>query len=121
MKLPVLCAIKAIWLLLATSIFLLTLSIYDGTATTRDAELILVYGMIFLSFPTGLLILLATGLVGHLAVAAGMEFSIPSNYLVLTIEWIIFLSSGYLQWFVLLPRAWRRWKTRSSAINTTSH
>jgi hypothetical protein len=118
MKLPVLSAMKAIWLLLATSVYFLTLSLYDGTATTSDSELILVYGMIVLSFPTSLLILLTVGLFGLLAVAAGAEFSIPTNYLVLTIEWIIFLGCGYMQWFVLLPRAWRRWKTRSGAIST---
>lgn len=120
MKRPVLSAIKAIWLLLATGTFLLTLSLYNGTATTSDSELILVYGMIVLSFPSSLLILLAVGLFGHLAVAAGVEFSIPTNYLVLTIEWIVFLCSGYLQWFVLIPRAWRRWKRRSGAISTPS-
>lgn len=121
MKFHVLLIVKVIWLLLATSIFFLTLDIYDGTASTRDAELILIYGMIVLSFPASQLIALAIGLFGHLATAMGMNMAISNNYLTLTIEWIIFLSSGYLQWFVLFPWLWRRWKKRRAGTSTSSH
>jgi hypothetical protein len=121
MKIRMFLIIKVLWLLLATCIFLLTLDVYDGTASTRDAELILIYGMIVLSFPVSQLVALAIGLFGHLAAAIGVDMAISTDYLTLTIEWIIFLSSGYLQWFVLLPWSWRRWKTWRAGTNSSSH
>jgi hypothetical protein len=121
MNIQGLLVVKAIWLLLATCIFLLTLDLYDGTANTRDAELILIYGMLALYFPASQFVVLAIGLFGHLTVAMGWGLTIPTTYLTLTIEWIIFVICGYLQWFVLLPWVWRRWKTWRAGINSPRH
>jgi hypothetical protein len=103
-----------IWLLLATSTLVATLGLYDGTAQTRDAELVLFYGMFALSFPASLVILMSVGALGYSATLFGISMAIPMNSLVLTIEWATFLVSGYLQWFVLLPWCVRKWKTRQT-------
>jgi hypothetical protein len=105
-------AVKVVWLLLAFGILAFTLYVYDGTPATRDVELILLYGMLVLSFPVSLIAALAVGAAGYLAEALGSRFSIPTGYLTLAFEWLILLGLGYLQWFVLLPRLWRAWKNR---------
>ncbi len=103
---------KVSWLLFAIGILLFTLHLYDGTPATRDAELILLYGMMALSFPASQVVALILGAIGYLSEMWGESLSIPSNYLTLVAEWLVFLGVGYLQWFVLLPWLWRRWKSR---------
>lgn len=101
---------KVFWLLLSTGILLFTLHLYDGMPATRDAELILMYGMLVLSFPASQVVLLILGAIGSLAEVWGGGFSIPTNHLTLVVDWLFFLGVGYLQWFMLLPWLWRKWK-----------
>ncbi len=112
-------AAKVGWLLLATGVFLFSLWIYDGTSATQDAELILAYGMLTLSFPASQVVLLILGAIGYLAETWGGSFSIPMNYLTLVLEWLVFLGAGYMQWFVLLPWLWRKWKMRQIKTKNT--
>lgn len=111
---------KVSWLALASGVLVFTLYLYDGTPATRDAELVLLYGMLALSFPASQVVALVLGAVGYLAEALGGGLSIPTNYLTLVVEWLVFLGVGYAQWFVLLPWLWRKWKSRQ-ARSTIPH
>lgn len=102
---------KVVWLLMANGILIFTLHLYDGTPATRDAELILLYGMLILSFPASQIVLLILGAIGYLVELCGGKISVPINYLTLVVDWLVFLIVGYLQWFVLLPWLWRKLKT----------
>lgn len=104
--------LKALWTLLALGVLVLTFSIYDGTPATRDAELILLYGMMALSFPTSYACLLILGALGFFAEKWWGSLSINSGYATLIVEWLALFVVGYLQWFVLLPWLWRKWKAR---------
>jgi hypothetical protein len=103
---------KWCWLACSVGLLLLTLSIYDGTPATRDAELVLLYGMLFLCFPVSQLVALVFWLICLLIAATMHEFSIPVSYSTLVIEWLVLFIAGYFQWFVLLPWLWRKWKAR---------
>lgn len=112
MSRPVVLAAKLGWLILAVGILMFTLYLYDGTPATRDAELILVYSMLALAFPASQVVTLTLAAIGYVAEASGKSFSIPTTYLTIIVEWVVFLCAGYFQWFVLLPWLWRRWKVR---------
>ena len=43
---------------------------------------------------------------------------IGSNYVGFIVMWFSFFAMGYLQWFLLLPWLWRRWKIRHAQIAT---
>lgn len=101
---------KVGWLLLAVTVLLFTLYLYDGTPETHDAELILLYGMLVLSFPSSPVVAFILGGIGQLAETWVGSFSFPLSYLTLVAEWLIFLGVGYFQWFVLLPWLWRKIK-----------
>jgi len=103
-------ALKVSWLLLSVSVLFYTLYLYDGTPATKDAELILLYGMLTLSFPASLIVPLILGAIGYLLGVWGITFSIPSSYLTNAVEWLVLLGLGYLQWFVILPRFWHKFR-----------
>jgi len=46
---------RILWVGACVSVLALALNVYDGTPTTSDAEILLIYGMLVLSFPTGIL------------------------------------------------------------------
>ena len=104
-------AVKLGWSLLAVGVLFFTLFLYDGTPATSDAELILVYGMLTLSFPASLIISLVLSVIGYLVGVWGGNFSIPFNHLIIVVEWLVFLGLGYLQWFVFLPWLWHKLKS----------
>lgn len=120
MKLGPMVVAKVGWLSMATGVLVFTFYLYDGTPITHDAELILLYGMLALSFPASQLVALILGSVGYIAEKWGVDLSIPMSYMTLAVEWLIFLGAGYLQWFVLLPWLWRKWKSRR-AHSTIPH
>jgi hypothetical protein len=105
-------AVKVGWSLLSIGVLFFTLHLYDGTPSTSDAELILVYGMMTLSFPASLIISIILSVTDYLAGAWGGNLSIPLNHLTIIIEWLVFLGLGYLQWFVFLPWAWYKFRSR---------
>ncbi|WP_374658530.1 hypothetical protein [Inhella sp.] len=74
-------------------------------------EVLLRHGlmMMLLAAPSGWLL---TALVGVVLQLAGPSITGLADALLLTAACGL---SGYLQWFVLLPWLWRRWKGRSRA------
>ena len=67
-------------------------------AVTRD----MLFGMVVLSFPAGILYLLAVGCILFLL----SPFELPVSLYVLL--WFGFFVAGYLQWFHLLPQLLRK-------------
>jgi hypothetical protein len=103
-------ALRWLWTLCAFLVLLVTLVAYDGTPNS-DAEILLGYAMLALSFPSGLIIAIAYGLLGRVIYAvSGHVFT--TSYASIIVVWLIFSIAGYLQWFVLLPLLWRRLKAR---------
>lgn len=99
-----------LWTLGAVMALIASLIIYDGKPNS-DADLVLGYAMLALSFPLGFVISVAANLLGQIAYAtAGYVFT--TNYVSIIVTWFIFFIAGYVQWFVLLPWLWRKWKAK---------
>ncbi|MGI8423404.1 MAG: hypothetical protein ACR2NO_04745 [Chloroflexota bacterium] len=98
--------LKWTWITLAVAVLLLTLFFFDGRANS-DADTVLAYGMLTLSFPIGLFIALIAGGVGYVAHSA-FGYVVPVSYWSIVIGWILFAVGGYWQWFVLAPTLWRK-------------
>ncbi len=91
----------------ATALALLVIVLWLHNSYSSDAEVLLVYGMLVLSFPLGLLLPAAmSGLV-----AMGVSSPDPSIALFFT-EWLIFLILGWIQWSKVVPWAWRSVRDR---------
>lgn len=113
--------LKIAWVLCSVMVLIVTLIRYvPGPAS--DIGIFLLYGMLFLAFPASLLV------AGLFAVMALQEdfFGVPfldligSNYTGFSVMWLAFFAAGYLQWFVLLPSLWRKWKARRASGNALS-
>jgi hypothetical protein len=74
--------------------------------------------MLFLSFPFGDLFCLGLALLVYF-LGLKMNFVVPGNNLTFSFEWLILFSSGYFQWFVLIPYLKRKFfnnsKTKTKA------
>ena len=111
-------ALKWLWGLGAFLALLVSLVAYDGKPNS-DADLLLGYAMLTLSFPLGLVLAAASSLLGQIVYAAtGHIFT--TSYASLVVTWLVFFIAGYLQWFVLLPWLWRKWKARQAGGPTSS-
>jgi hypothetical protein len=104
------------WLTLVGLVFIWTLMSYQGLSDAQlKNEVVLrhVLTMLFLTLPSGWLLSSVVSAVLHLfdLTATGLSYA-----LLVTLTCGI---AGYLQWFVLLPGLWRRWKasrTQSAAV-----
>jgi hypothetical protein len=79
---------------------------YQGGADWKMEEN-LGFEMIVLGFPGSLVVAVCLAFVGHILGFVRMALPPPSRAEMIG-TWTIFLSTGYLQWFVLLPRLLRR-------------
>jgi len=107
--------LKTLWVLCSVAVLAVTLVRYDhGPAS--DIGVFLVYAMLFLAFPVSLLV---AGLFSLMALFQE-QFGVPlldlidSNYMGFVVMWLTFFLAGYVQWFVLLPWLWRKWRNRRS-------
>lgn len=102
--------LKWLWVLSALLALLASLAAYDGEPNS-DADLLLGYAMLTLSFPLGLIVAASFSILGQVAYATtGYVFT--TSYVSITVTWLIFFVAGYVQWFVLLPWLCRKWKAR---------
>lgn len=106
-------ALKIVWVICSVAVLVVTLARY-APGPSSDIGVFLAYGMLFLAFPVSLLI---AGLLAFLALIqeqSGVPLLdlIGSNYLGFSVMWLVFFVAGYMQWFVLLPWLWRKWKAR---------
>ncbi len=65
------------------------------------------YAMLTLTFPLGFLFNTVFGL-GLLMLHDSINFSVPLGFVLNLLTWVLFVAAGYLQWFVMLPNAWRK-------------
>lgn len=79
----------------------------------RGADTILAYVLLILSFPVALL-------VPFILMGTASLWPDGESILGLVGMWLAFFVAGYVQWFVLLPWLWRKWKGRC-ACSTTPH
>jgi hypothetical protein len=93
-------------------VLVMTLFLYDPR-TASDADLILVYGMLGLAFPSGFLVAAFVALLAYAEEATGVAI-VNANYGRGTIAliWLCFVVVGYFQWFMLLPWLTRKWRAR---------
>lgn len=94
---------RILWLLASVAVWAITLYAYDP-ATAKDADLILVYGMFVLAFPSGFLVAAFIALLAYVEEGTGVPM-LNANYGrgAITLMWLCFVVVGYLQWFRLLP------------------
>ena len=107
MRLP-----RILWLLASLAVLAITLYTYDP-ATAKDADLILVYGMFALAFPSGFLVAAFVALLAYVEEKTGVPM-INANYGrgTITLMWLCFVVAGYLQWFGLVPWLMEKWRGR---------
>lgn len=98
--------IKALWI--GATIFVLSITLYgfDGKPFS-DIWIISTWLMLILSLPAGLIVSFMHMILGKL-----FAITVETSYFSLTTEWLIYFILGYVQWFVLLPWLWRKWKAR---------
>lgn len=103
--------LKIVWVLCSIAVLVVTLTRY-APASASDIGVFLVYGMLFLAFPVSLLVAGLFALLALLQEQLGVPLLdlIGSNYVGFLVMWLVFFVAGYVQWFVLLPWLWRKWK-----------
>ena len=111
--------IKYAWILLAITVFRLFLGSHlNNEDSWFAAEMSMSYGMLILSFPSGLLYFMLAGLIFD-----SIHFYTPASYFLI---WFGTFIVGYLQWFWLIPYLSRQKEitklgiTQGAPINITS-
>jgi len=109
--------VKAVWVLLAILVLVVTLYGFDGKPNS-DIGIFLGWSLLAISFPLSLVIAM---LFSTFAIVAHEIWAttIPVTHLSLIVSWIAFVAAGYWQWFVLLPWLVRKLKERF-AIRSSS-
>lgn len=113
--------LKIVWVLCSVAVLAVTLTRYAPDSAS-DIGIFLVYGMLFLAFPVSLLVAALVALLALLQEQLGVPLLdlISSNYVGFSVMWLMFFIAGYVQWFVLLPWLWRKWKSRRAGGPTSS-
>ncbi len=103
---------RMLWLLASVAVLAITLYTYDPV-TAKDADLILVYGMLVLAFPSGFLVAAFIALLAYVEEITGVPL-LNANYGrgAITLIWLGFVVVGYLQWFRLSPCLVAIWRAR---------
>lgn len=100
--------VRATWIGIAVLMLLTTLFAFDGKPNS-DAEVVLAWSMLLLSFPSGLLVPLC-----HVFLNDYLSVTVHVSYLSIAIDWLGLAGLGYVQWFVLVPWIWRKWRARGT-------
>jgi hypothetical protein len=101
--------VKIVWSVLWCTALVATLWA-KNYESQRDIDLILTWLMIVVTFPSSLLgILIVSGIsyMWH----EFFHFAAYAGGIGIIITWLIFFSLGWLQWFVLVPRIFRKIRT----------
>lgn len=106
-----------LWLVVVASLFVWTMVSYSTQAVSElKNELLLRHGllMLVLTLPSGWI---ATALVSAILRLVGVDVAGIADALLVSLTCAV---AGYLQWFVLLPWLWRKWKARRAGGPTSS-
>nr|WP_060453824.1 hypothetical protein [Salmonella enterica] len=111
-------SIKMIWITMSISILcvsLLRLSQLDSNYDISELNSIMMYGMVIISFPTGIIFAIVLFL---FLLSFGFIFTtIHSEYVLTVAIWWWFLFGGYVQWFCLVGKMIKK-RGVSQVINT---
>jgi hypothetical protein len=94
--------IRVTWIALSIVILFFTtyrLMLLDSMRDVSELISIMSYGMMIISFPTGIASFLALMIIGVISSVLGIN--IENKYIIAALIWIFFLQGGYIQWFVL--------------------
>ena len=75
--------------------------------------------LVALTFPLGFAWALALNLAAYLMESTSLAAPVSDVWLAFPV-WMGFFVAGYVQWFVLLPWLWRKWKARQAGEPTSS-
>lgn len=106
-----------LWLVVVVSIFVWTMVSYNSQVVPElKNEILLRHGllMLVLTLPSGWV---ATALVGSIVSLIGIDLVGIADALLVSLTYAVV---GYLQWFMLLPWLWRKWKGRRAGSATPS-
>ena len=104
--------VKLFWTAVSLIVLLITLYKFDGKPNS-DIEVFLIWSMLVLSFPTGLLYLLLAALLVHSAEIL-FGFTLATSYISMLVTWSALFVLGYFQWFKLVPFLWEKIKRRKA-------
>lgn len=103
---------KTMWVSVSILLFSMNLYFYFFDNKNPDYGTVMIWGMLVLSFPCGLI---NVYVFGSLFIFFLKYFSLETEYLVqISVLWIGFVIIGYLQWFKLLPFFILKLKKRAS-------
>jgi hypothetical protein len=96
--------IKIGWILIAVLLYLFTGLGYldDPKSYTGESALAMYYSMFFITFPIGYLLSCGHSFINYF-LYSNYKIVVPDNFLFFTLDWLLFFSFGYFQWFVLFP------------------
>jgi hypothetical protein len=97
---------KRTWVSLSVLVLIIAIAGYDGRPNS-DAEEVLLWFMLVLSFPASLLYSVAFAGVAIL-LHRHTQVTIPASHWSMGVAWVALFALGYLQWFVVVPRAIRK-------------
>lgn len=97
-------ALVARWTWIALTTLALCIALALFSAGKKDADIVLAYAMVVLSFPIGFVI-------GPM-IGSALSWD---GYGSLMIYWVVNAIFGYLQWFVVLPRLIAAFRSRNKA------
>jgi hypothetical protein len=99
---------KLAWCLISVAILVYALTFREGP-NARERDIIVIYCMLAMSFPLGLV---GSGVATALLLLAD-KLDFPNSVHPLRdtlLTWLLFFGFGYLQWFVLIPWVVKRVK-----------
>ena len=91
----------ALWVVTSLGVLATSLYSYDGQPNS-DIGVFLAWAMVFLSFPCGL-VFAALFAIASIAIESLFGTVIQTSYASISVIWVGFFISGYLQWFWLVP------------------
>lgn len=98
--------IKSLWILLSLGILHSSLWLIE-IENASDGVYLLVWGMVALTFPIGLLVGFGWGALAYIYYSSGGE-ALESSLPELILLWLVFFAAGYMQWFNWLPQLIKR-------------
>lgn len=109
-------AVKIAWLSLAVLIAIPLVVTYNPTAN-RDNDIVLLYALLALTFPTGLVVAALYALVGY-TLEVLFSVPLPVGRFALIVDCVVFLIAGYLQWFVVFPSIWTALRKKTTPTDS---
>jgi hypothetical protein len=101
MMIVIAASVKWLWVCCCIVVLLTSLYFYDGRPNS-DADILLGYGMLVLTFPIGLILTTFVGVLGYLLyIFFGYVFT--TTYWSMILTWVVLFIVGYWQWFKLSP------------------